>query len=59
MGIVAGGDAADLDRVGERSNIRRLADLIEHCCCRVSAPCCRHCDLVAIVDKIGRNTVYN
>jgi hypothetical protein len=29
MGIVAGGDAADLDRVGERSNIRRVADLIE------------------------------
>jgi len=52
MGIVTGGDATGLDRVEERSNISRLADLIEDCCCRISVPCCRHCDLVAIVDKI-------
>jgi hypothetical protein len=51
MGIVAGGDAIGFTRVEERSNITRLAHLIEDCC--------RHWDLVAIVDKFGRITVYN
>jgi len=59
MGIVAGGDAIGFDRVEERSNITRLAHLIEDCCCRISVPCCRHWDLVAIIDKIGRITVFN
>jgi hypothetical protein len=44
MGIVAGGDDIGFDRVKQRSNITRLAHLIEDCCCRISVPCCRHWD---------------
>lgn len=56
--VAAGRDAADLDRVGECSNICSVADLIENCCCKISSPCYWYYDLVAIV-KIGLNTVYN